>query len=97
MAKPNLSDQVLEFLKTLKKNISTAESAAILQETLDNLKSSAIAELLQERQQVDALLADLGYEAPAADKRRGRRGPMSAETKEKMRQAWQKRKAATGA
>lgn len=95
MAKQTAAEQIVQLAQTLKKTLP--EQASLLQESLDTLKSDAVQALLAERSQLDETLEGLGYTAPEPGKRRGRRGPMSQETKEKMRLAWQKRKAAAGA
>lgn len=58
-------------------------------------RQAAINDLLNRRAEIDQQLEALGYEEDgSAKKRRGRRGPMSDATREKMRLAWKRRKEA---
>jgi hypothetical protein len=57
-------------------------------------RQAAISDLLTKRAEIDKQLEALGYEEAAVAKRRGRRGPMSEATREKMRLAWKRRKEA---
>lgn len=57
-------------------------------------RQAAIGDLLAKRAEIDKQLEALGHEEAAVAKRRGRRGPMSEATREKMRLAWKRRKEA---
>jgi len=94
VAKQTAPEQIVALAQSLKKSVP--EQAALLQEALNWLKNDAIQALLTQRQQIDEALLELGHTAPEPGKRRGRRGPMSPETREKMRKAWERRKAAAG-
>ena len=59
----------------------------------ESKRQSAISDLLAKRADIDKQLEALGYEE-SKTKRRGRRGPMSEATREKMRLAWKRRKEA---
>lgn len=91
MAKATASEQLVKLAQTLAKNVP--EQAKLLSEALDLLKKDAIATLRAEREQINAALADLGYEEAPPRRGRGRRGPMSEETRAKMRAAWERRRA----
>ncbi len=58
----------------------------------ESKRQAAINDLLAKRSEIDKQLEALGYDENAKVKRRGRRGPMSEETREKMRLAWKRRK-----
>ncbi len=60
----------------------------------ESKRQSAINDLLNKRGEIDKQLEALGYEEEEPKKRRGRRGPMSEATREKMRMAWKRRKEA---
>jgi hypothetical protein len=60
----------------------------------ESKRQAAISDLLAKRAEIDKQLEALGHEETAAPKRRGRRGPMSEATREKMRLAWKRRKEA---
>lgn len=60
----------------------------------ESKRQSAINDLLNKRAEIDKQLEALGYEEQEPKKRRGRRGPMSEATREKMRLAWKRRKEA---
>ncbi len=94
MAKATGPEQLVKLAQSLAKNVP--EQAKILSEALELLKSDAIATLRAERAEIDAALADLGYEEAPPKRGRGRRGPMSDETRAKMRAAWERRRASQG-
>lgn len=58
----------------------------------ESKRQAAINDLLAKRSEIDNQLEALGYDESAKVKRRGRRGPMSEATREKMRLAWKRRK-----
>lgn len=61
----------------------------------ESKRQAAITDLLNKRSEIDKQLEALGYEEEGGTKkRRGRRGPMSEATREKMRLAWKRRKEA---
>jgi hypothetical protein len=60
----------------------------------ESKKQAAIDELLAKKADIEAQLVDLGYSESGRSSRRGRRGPVSEETRQKMRDAWRRRKEA---
>lgn len=60
----------------------------------ESKRQAAINDLLNKRMEIDKQLEALGFEEDGPRKRRGRRGPMSEATREKMRLAWKRRKEA---
>ena len=60
----------------------------------ESKRQAAINDLLVKRAEIDKQLEALGYDESTKVKRRGRRGPMSEATREKMRLAWKRRKEA---
>ena len=60
----------------------------------ESKRQAAIGDLLAKRADIDKQLEALGYDETKTAKRRGRRGPMSEATREKMRMAWKRRKEA---
>jgi hypothetical protein len=60
----------------------------------ESKRQAAINDLLNKRMEIDKQLEALGHEDDGARRRRGRRGPMSEATREKMRMAWKRRKEA---
>lgn len=60
----------------------------------ESKRQVAINDLLNKRAEIDKQLEALGFEDDGGKKRRGRRGPMSEATREKMRLAWKRRKEA---